>query len=347
MTVSTRSPLLLSPRQRRDAIRTDLEGLAPLVAAAYKARDWEHFGYDSWTEFVSAEFGNLKLALPERQTAVIEMRSTGMSTRAIADVVGASKDTVHRDLSTVSDETVDLPESVTGVDGKQRPAKRPPPASEPTPAVPHPAKYSASLFAVFEEMLPDNGRILDPFAGVGGIHRLATSTRVTVGVELEPEWAHQHPDTIVGNALDLSFDDHTFDAIVTSPAYANRMADTYAGDGTTRHTYRIALDRDLHPNNGGGMQWGDPYRELHRTAWIEALRVLKPRGRFILNISDHVRKGERQSVTAWHMATLLGLGFTFHDLVPVVTPRNRNGANSNARAAAEMVIAFDSPGETR
>ena len=43
------------------------------------------------------------------------LSAEGMSTRAIAPIVGASKDTVSRDLSGVSHET---PEPVQGMDGK-------------------------------------------------------------------------------------------------------------------------------------------------------------------------------------------------------------------------------------
>ena len=50
------------------------------------------------------------------------------------------------------------------------------------------------------------------------------------------------------------------------------------------------------------MQWGDAYRSFHVKAWREAWRVLRPGGRFVLNIKDHIRNGERMPVTDWHEA---------------------------------------------
>jgi SAM-dependent methyltransferase len=187
-----------------------------------------------------------------------------------------------------------------------------------------------------------NIRLLDPFAGVGGIHalnyRYGSVEIQTVGVELEPEWASQHPRTIVGDATRLPFPDSSFDLVATSPAYGNRMADSYDGrDGSTRHTYRIDLGRPLTDGNGAGLQWGMRYRELHRSAWSECRRVLKPGGRLILNMSDHYRKDELQPVVNWHIGALGGEGIRLVSYFKVKTPRMRNGANAGKRPAYEVV----------
>jgi hypothetical protein len=71
---------------------------------------------------------NLKrrqLTPEERTAAILKLRQQNKSLRQIADVVGVSKDTVARTLSTVSPETVELPPVVTGKDGKERQAHRP------------------------------------------------------------------------------------------------------------------------------------------------------------------------------------------------------------------------------
>ena len=76
-------------------------------------------------------------------------------------------------------------------------------ASDTVPVL-HPARFSDAVLDRIGTMLDEyqvNGVVLDPFAGTGKIHRLATPTRRTVGVEIEPEWAATHPGTIVGNAL--------------------------------------------------------------------------------------------------------------------------------------------------
>lgn len=127
----------------------------------------------------------------------------------------------------------------------------------------HPAKFHPLVLAAAAEVIaadfdaidhpdqygqkwPWTYRVLDPFAGVGGIHQLADPTskglgilhaqgRITAsryvrttGVELEPAWAAAHPDTIVGNVLHLSaIAVEPFDALVTSPCYGNRMADAH------------------------------------------------------------------------------------------------------------------------
>lgn len=169
----------------------------------------------------------------------------------------------------------------------------------------HPARYPVGLLPILGQAVPEDQfpRVLDPFAGTGRIHELPNDT---VGIEIEAEWAQLHPDTILGDATDLSFEDASFDAIVTSPTYGNRLADLYdAPDPENRHSYRIDLGRDLSPGSSAGLQWGDAYRQIHEAAWAEAVRVLRPGGRFVLNIKDHIRGGERQHVSGWHITTLM------------------------------------------
>lgn len=207
----------------------------------------------------------------------------------------------------------------------------------------HPATFSDQILAAIDDALGDAETVLDPFAGIGGIHRL---DRSTVGVELEPEWAEQHPNTIVGNALDLPFPDEIFDAVATSPTYGNRMADHHnARDGSTRHTYRHTLGRALTDDNSGKMQWGRNYRRFHYKAWAEAIRVLKPGGRLVLNISDHIRKGQPQGVPIWHAFTLGVLGLELDAMVAVETQRQRHGANGHLRVGNEWVITFMKPSQ--
>lgn len=223
--------------------------------------------------------------------------------------------------------------------------------------VSHPARYSGALLPIFVELLEEHDagpRVLDPFAGTGGIHELQSGSRAfpsgtlfssqrpgfeTVGVELEPEWARVHPDTLCASALDLPFASDTFDAICTSPTYGNRLADHHnASDPHLRRSYTHDLGRKLTPGNSGAMQWGDEYRDFHVRAWNESARVLRPCGLFVLNVKDHIRKGLRQPVAEWHVTTLRRLGFTLLESVDVTTPQLRQGENASLRCPEQVFV---------
>lgn len=219
--------------------------------------------------------------------------------------------------------------------------RREPPKKE------HPAPFSDPLLEAIADQLKAagvEGTVLDPFAGTGRIHELRDRADVhTIGVEIEPEWAAKHADTIEGNALHLTdyVKPGSVDAIATSPTYGNRMADSHdAKDESVRLTYTHTLGRKLHDDNSGQMQWGDEYRAFHEQAWREAVAALKAGGTLTLNIKDHVRGGERQFVTSWHVRTLLGLGLELEDVDKVGTRGLMAGANADVRTCAEYVITF-------
>ncbi len=205
----------------------------------------------------------------------------------------------------------------------------------------HPARYSAALLPIMARYFDANMRVLDPFGGVGGLAKLSsTGAHIIIGeLEYTILAQAQGKHRVNANAIALPFADESFDAIATSPTYGNRMADTYT-DGSRRNTYTAAFGFTLHPQNSGILQWGNAYRLLHRTAWDEAIRVLKPRGIFLLNISDHIRDGERIPVAQWHYDTLKSLSLRHIATHDIATPRNRYGANHDKRVPCEFIYVF-------
>lgn len=95
------------------------------IAEAWARRDWRVLGYDNWDAYLKGEFGDelRRLTGDERREAVAEYRRVGMSTRAIASAVQAPKSTVADDVRQLP-ESGQLPGTVKGLDGRDKPAKR-------------------------------------------------------------------------------------------------------------------------------------------------------------------------------------------------------------------------------
>lgn len=111
----------------------------------------------------------------------------------------------------------------------------------------HPARYNREHLDIFSQLVNRESirlgrtvRVLDPMCGVGSIHDIAGPDVETVGSELELPFvavAQQlFPDrmTVQGDAAALSFPDGAFDAVVVSPDYGSRLADSHVAKDPCR-----------------------------------------------------------------------------------------------------------------
>jgi tRNA G10 N-methylase Trm11 len=209
----------------------------------------------------------------------------------------------------------------------------------------HPAKYSDSFIPIFADVLKNTNNVLDPMAGTGKISLIQDygySGNIYCHDILDwGELKHEDVKWKFGDASSLDYETNFFDAICTSPVYGNRMSDHFnSKDGSKRLTYRHGFGSELSKENTGRMQWGGRYREKHTDIYKDCKRVLKESGLFVINTSDHIRKGEVVPVTDWHEQTILNMGFVLIERVNIKTPRMGFGANSTARVGHEVISVF-------
>lgn len=184
---------------------------------------------------------------------------------------------------------------------------------------PHPATYPQAVMAIFRDVIPAGSRILDPFGGVGTIHDLRPDIE-THAIEIEAEWAAANPHTTHGDSTKAGdlFTAGYFDAIATSPAYGNRLADAFynASDAQSRNSYALDLGRPLDGNSGAGMHFAKDgrYEDLHRSVWAAVVPLLRSGGLFLLNCKDFQRDGKLMRPTGWNIEVLTGLGLRVVDL---------------------------------
>lgn len=86
---------------RLATIADNAEAVVRLIEQARAGDAHAVLGFASWTAYVADKFGGslARLEKVERMPVVATLAETGMSTRAIADVVGVSKSTVDREVS--------------------------------------------------------------------------------------------------------------------------------------------------------------------------------------------------------------------------------------------------------
>lgn len=172
-----------------DGIADNIEQVMPLIREALTREAWKPLGYSGATAYVSERFAGAFGRLPAavRQPIVSELSSAGMSTRAIAPIVGVSNKTVHQDMQVlprvtpgptpefvdtrtgeIRDEPAPKPATVTGMDGKQYTRPMPPetPAPRPDP-----------ITTQFTSAIADLNRVLDK------LHRIHTNDNFNTNKE--------------------------------------------------------------------------------------------------------------------------------------------------------------------
>lgn len=120
-------------RELTEELKGDYGALQVKISTAWQGRIWLALGYESWQDYLDEEFKDVSLRPPREleEQVVAELRSAGMSTRGIASATEMSEPTVRRRIeATASNDAVEMPDRVIGLDGKSRPASMPKPVSE-------------------------------------------------------------------------------------------------------------------------------------------------------------------------------------------------------------------------
>ena len=100
-------------------INDRIERYAAEAVRLWSLRAWEVLGHKSWAECVEERGAQLRLPRADRREMVALLADEGMSSRAIAPVVGASYDTVQRDIRADRNlSPATAPRTKTGLDGK-------------------------------------------------------------------------------------------------------------------------------------------------------------------------------------------------------------------------------------
>jgi DNA modification methylase len=162
---------------------------------------------------------------------------------------------------------------------------------------PKPPQLMAELIRFFTKK---GGRVLDPFAGVGGtLLACALEGRRGVGVELSPEYAAIYHDVCAELGLDAqtlivgdarapatyaALDGEPFDLVLTDPPYAQMMAKPKTGERKKRGR-GDATPFTADPADLGNLDYQAFVAALRETLSLSLAR-LKPRGYLVLFTKD-------------------------------------------------------------
>jgi hypothetical protein len=99
-------------------VRDNLFKLKNLVEEAKASNAWNILGYASWTAYLADTLGDepMRLGREERQELVGYLSGEGLSTRAIAPILGVDNKTVHNDIRRIEAVENSTPEPTEVVD---------------------------------------------------------------------------------------------------------------------------------------------------------------------------------------------------------------------------------------
>lgn len=211
----------------------------------------------------------------------------------------------------------------------------------------HPAKLHLKLLAhIIDRYTAPGDTIADPMAGIGSTAYAALLQRNVILREIEPRWlslAHENAARILraaglfAGAIDVGQADARepwgveVDHIIFSPPYAieTRRAkwssgriERYRELAQTSHRWRHLLDQAITAGSWGSLMFeygehpaqlghlrGDSYWSAMEQVYTQARASLRPGGRMILVIKDHIRDGKRVEVATATAERCERLGF--------------------------------------
>lgn len=254
-------------RERVGRVKSAITQAREDLVSLWRERAWVALGYASWDELCDTEFG-VRMALPrnERREVVNELRREGMSTRAIGSALGVHGTTVVGDLKATAEKSaVDEPETVTSLDGRQRPASFPP-RTPPAPAVPVPPAVPLDRYPELQHYADRPEKAATLAAALDGYDDDERAVRrEALAATIAAEQRNGGPVSYLQRDLDIE----KADALFVTASQAVRAIQTAGGPGLLA---RVADRMDPLTRDG----WAQTYTALAEHARAMAVAITSP-----------------------------------------------------------------------
>lgn len=177
-------------------IRSGVEDVKAKLSRAWHGRADAVLGYATWDAYCSSEFGRSVTwrGREDRRELGAELRSEGMSTRAIGSAVGVSHSTIVRDLR-ASGAVAPVGGIVRSLDDRMRPAFRPPADTRPDPSIALSsgrrnllrAQGDVNVALAADPARVNHGQLADMRREACAVVVLLTRLAESIGADLDPE----------------------------------------------------------------------------------------------------------------------------------------------------------------